>query len=184
MKVYLNPGHDQLHDSGAVNPNNGLREADVVAQVGELVKGYLEAAGCEVMMRQSDNLCWDSSYADRQDAAVCPEANDWGADIFVSLHCNAANTYARGTEVEIYSAGTKSEQLATCIQNQIVNSLGTVDRGVKEMPYLLVLKHTAMPAALVELAFIDNDDDCYLLQARMNEFAAAVARGITDYELL
>ena len=39
MKVYLNPGHDQLHDSGAVNPNNGLREADVVAQVGELVKG-------------------------------------------------------------------------------------------------------------------------------------------------
>ena len=181
MKVYINPGHDREYDSGAVNPNNGTREADIVATVGEAVKGYLQAAGCEVMMRQSDNLCWDSDYADRQDAAVCPEANQWGADIFVSIHCNAFNATAKGTEVECYGPG-EGERLAQCIQNQIVGSLGTVDRGVKHMPGLRVLRKTNMTSVLVEMAFIDQDEDCQLLTEKTDEFARAIARGITDYQ--
>lgn len=181
MKVYINPGHDREYDSGAVNPNNGTREADIAATVGEAVAGYLQDAGCEVMMRQSDNLCWDSDYADRQDAAVCPEANQWGADIFVSIHCNAANTIAKGTEVECYGSG-EGERLAQCIQNQIVSSLGTVDRGVKYMPKLLVLRKTLMTSVLVEMAFIDQDEDCQLLTEKTDEFARAIARGITDYQ--
>jgi len=181
MKVYINPGHDREYDSGAVNPNNGTREADIVATVGEAVKGYLQAAGCEVMMRQSDNLCWDSDYADRQDAAVCPEANQWGADIFVSIHCNAFNATAKGTEVECYGPG-EGERLAQCIQNQIVGSLGTVDRGVKHMPGLRVLRKTNMTSVLVEMAFIDQDEDCQLLKEKTDEFARAIARGITDYQ--
>lgn len=181
MRVFLNPGHDRDYDSGAVNAD-GTRECDIAWEVGTKAKAYLEAAGCECQIMQSDNLNWDSDYADRQDAAVCPTANEWPADIFVSLHCNAANTQAQGTEVEIYSAGGASELLAHCIQDQIVDSLGTVDRGVKEMPQLIVLKHTDMPAVLVELAFIDNDEDCGLLKSKTDEFAAAVARGVTDFE--
>lgn len=181
MKVYINPGHDREYDSGAVNPNNGTREADIVATVGETVKGYLQAAGCEVMLRQSDNLCYDSSYADR-DVAVCPEANDWGADIFVSIHCNACGSHeARGTEVECYGPG-EGERLAQCIQDQIVSSLGTVDRGVKHMPGLMVLRKTNMTACLVEMAFIDQDEDCQLLTEKTDEIARAIARGITDYQ--
>ena len=60
MKVFLNPGHDLVHDSGAVSPITGLRECDVAAAVGERVKGYLEAVGYEVRMWQSDKLHWDS----------------------------------------------------------------------------------------------------------------------------
>jgi len=33
MKVFLNPGHDLVHDSGAVSPITGLREYDVAAAV-------------------------------------------------------------------------------------------------------------------------------------------------------
>ena len=44
MKVYVNPGHDTKYDSGAVNPETGLRECDVAAAVGELVRDYLEKA--------------------------------------------------------------------------------------------------------------------------------------------
>lgn len=179
-KVFINPGHDILHDSGAVNAD-GTRECDIALEVGKKVEAYLQAAGCETMLMQSDNLNWDSDYEDRQDAAVCPTANDWPADLFVSIHCNAVNTAARGTEVEIYRAGGASELLAHCIQDQIVNALGTIDRGVKEMPQLIVLKRTDMPAVLVELAFIDNDEDCELLKNNTDDFAAAVARGVTDY---
>lgn len=181
MKVFINPGHDLDYDSGAVNPNSGLRECDVAAKVGNRVKGYLEAAGCEVQLLQSDNLYYDSQYADR-DVAVCAAANDWPADVFVSLHCNAANTQAQGTEVECYDSNGAGGRLAQCIQSQIVNSIGTVDRGVKEMPGLIVLKHTDMPACLVEMAFIDNDADAQLLVDQEDDFARAIARGITDYQ--
>lgn len=185
MKVFINPGHDKKYDSGAVNPNSGLREADVAAEVSALIVDYLEAAGCECQIMQSDNLAptgaGRSGYADRQGPTVTETANEWGADIFVSIHCNAANTEARGTEVECYGGGA-GEQLATCIQNQIVDSIGTVDRGVKYMPQLLVLKYTDMPAVLVEMAFIDNDEDAALLTGKTDEFARAIARGVTDYE--
>ena len=49
------------------------------------------------------------------------------------------------------------------------------------MPGLIVLKHTDMPACLVETAFIDNDDDTALLTNKQDDFARAIARGITDY---
>ena len=185
MKVFINPGHDTTYDSGAVDPNSGLRECDVAAEVGALVVDYLEAAGCECQIMQSDNLAptpaGRSSYDDRLGATVTETANDWGADVFVSIHCNAANTAARGTEVECYGGGA-GEQLAQCIQSQIVDSIGTTDRGVKYMPQLLVLKYTDMPAVLVEMAFIDNDDDAELLAGKQDEFARAIARGVTDYE--
>lgn len=183
MKVYINPGHDLVYDPGAVNPVNGLREADIASKIGELVVKYLNAVGIETKIRQSDNLYFDSSYSDRN-VAVVQEANDWNADIFVSIHCNASGSgKARGTEQEIYSFGGDAELLATCIQSQIVSSLNTIDRGVKEYPGLIVLKHTSMPAVLIETAFIDNSEDAYLLENATDEFARAIARAITDYQL-
>ena len=84
----------------------------------------------------------------------------------------------------IHSEGGRAEQLAECIQRQIVDSLDTTDRGLKERPELIVLRATDMPAVLVELAFIDNDEDAELLMTRQDDFARAIARGVTDYELL
>ena len=181
MKVYINPGHDRDYDSGAVNPNSGMRECDVADQIGSAVKGYLEKAGCEVLIRQSDNLANDTEYDDRP-VAVCSEANEWPADVFVSIHCNAAPVAgtARGTEVEC-SGGVESARLAQCIQDQIVESLGTVNRGVKTMAGLIVIRNTNMPAVLVETAFIDNDADAALLANGYDDFAKAIARGVTDY---
>ena len=178
MRVFLNPGHDLKRDSGAVNPTSGLRECDVAADIGGLVKGYLEQAGCEVQMLQSDNLLGETPSL----PCVVDEANGWPADIFVSLHCNAANGSAQGTETLVYNEEGEAAELAGCIQSQIVSSLGTVDRGIKERPMLIVLKHTNMPAVLVEMAFVDNDEDTILLTYKADEMARAIARGITDFE--
>lgn len=188
MKVFINPGHDLDYDSGAVSPRTGLRECEVAAHVGALVKHYLEAAGCTCELMQSDNLAptsiGRSRYADRQGPTVTEIANAWDADIFVSIHCNSAEAEeACGTETFAYALdGGDGEQLATCIQNQIVNALTTVDRGVKANPKLFVLRYTAMPAVLVELGFISNEDDEDLLATRQDDFARAIARGVTDYE--
>ena len=180
MKIFINPGHDIDYDSGAVNNNYGITEAEVAKSIGEKVAYYLNNVGYTTKVMQSDNLNYDSDYADRP-YPVCVAANEWDSDIFISIHCNAANTVAKGTETLIYNQGGSSEILANCIQDQIVDSLNTIDRGIKVRPELTVLKRTHMPAVLVELAFIDNDEEANLLINRQDDFAKAIARGITDY---
>ena len=80
----------------------------------------------------------------------------------------------------------EGEKLSSCIQNQIVDALGTVDRGVKGakpgVNGLYVLSNTNAVAVLVELAFIDHAGDAELLRSQQDEFARAIARGVTDYE--
>lgn len=190
MKVFLNPGHDIKYDSGAVNPYSGMRECDVAADVGARVKGYLEAVGIECQLIQSDNLAptraGRSDKEDRQGLTVTETANAWGADLFISIHCNAsASGDAAGTETYAYDASDgDGAKLAQCIQSQIVNSFDLVDRGVKSGPGLLVLKYTDMPAVLVELGFIDNEHDAALLRDKRDDFARAIARGVTDWQNL
>ena len=177
MKVFLNPGHapNGNPDPGACGC--GLRECDVAKNVADLVAGYLAAAGVEVVgSLQSDSLHEVVSTSNRADA-----------DVFISIHCNACNGNANGTEVWHYYGSGEGEKLADCIQSQIVDALGTVDRGVKgakpSVNGLYVLNNTDAVAVLVELAFIDNEGDAALLRERQDEFARAIARGVTDYAL-
>lgn len=171
MKITINGGHCPGQDSGAVGVT-GLQEAIVVRYIMKRTAYYLRAVGYEVLEVQKNEL--------RQ---ITDASNNFGADLFVSIHCNAAtNAEARGTET-FYSAGSdKGGKLAQCIQNQIINSLGTVNRGLKTNN-LYVTKNTDCPAVLVETAFISNPDDEALLanESKRDQFAAAIARGVTDY---
>ncbi len=176
-KVFVNPGHDQLelkgtsdYDPGAVNEEMGLYENEIAAAVGRLVEKYLTEAGCEVKSLQHESL-----------RKIYETANEWGADLFISIHCNAFNGVANGTETLTYPSDMEGHKLAGCIQNQIVDSLGTYDRGLKARTDLAVLNGTDMPAVLVEMAFIDHPDDAVLLRDEQDEFARAIARGVTDY---
>lgn len=178
MKVFINPGHCPGVDSGAVNEEYGVQEATIAYDIGKKVKEYLEKVGIETEFLQSDSLCGENpAYPD-----VCATANDSNADLFVSLHCNSAeNLTAKGTENLIFSFGGEAERAAVCIQTCIMEIVGTVDRGIKERPGLIVLKYTSMPAVLVEMAFISNDEDVDILINRQADMAYAIARGIIKY---
>lgn len=166
MKIFINPGHGGV-DPGACG--NGLKERDVVLKIGKRVEGYLQAVGFVTKLFQYDGL-----------HEICYAANAWDADLFVSVHCNAATSTARGTETYCYYGATQGRKLAEKIHKQITSSLPIVDRGVKEAGFA-VLSGTSMPAALVETAFIDNAADAKLLVEHEDDFARAIARGITDY---
>lgn len=173
MKVFINPGHDVCVDSGAVNPITGTREADVVAKAGEMLERLLQAVGIETMLMQSDDL-----------EGVCATSNQWGADLFISLHCNASYEHmARGAET--WYKSFNGQRLANCIQSQMIRSISELkDRGVKQTDKLYVLNATNAIAVLVELAFIDESNDLVLLEEKLDVFARAVARGATDFELM
>lgn len=167
MKIVVNGGHEPNVDSGAVGSRS--TEAEITQKLMLLVSAYLEKAGCEVMAVQTADL-----------AEICNVTNKWGADILVSIHCNAFNQKAKGTETFAYYGSREGDALAHHIQSQIVTSLATTNRGVKEAGFY-ALKHTKCTAVLVETAFIDNKGDEQLLLDKTDEFARAIARGVTDY---
>jgi N-acetylmuramoyl-L-alanine amidase len=169
MKICINAGHCPGLDSGAVG--TFLQEADVVKNIAEIVCRDLQAVGYEVLFVQENEL-----------ADIINASNTFCADLFVSIHCNAAaSTEAQGTETFCYNSGGAGESIAFGIQRQIINSLGTVDRGVKYSTELYVIKHTDCPAVLVETAFVSNVADEQLLENRQVDFAHAISRGVTDY---
>jgi len=182
MKVSIDPGHGGS-DPGACG--NGLKEKDIALIVALQVRDYLTAAGCEVIMtRETDkDVGYAGDSATEELQARCDIANNFGADVFVSIHCNSiADPSPSGVET-IYADGSiRGERLANCVQTQLVGLGGLVNRGLKVAP-LYVTKHTDAPAVLTELAFISNPEDAAKLgDAQWQEkFARAIARGVTDY---
>ena len=172
MKIFINPGHCIGADSGACG--FGYTEAQVAMNIGQRVQNYLKSVGYVTKLFQFDGL-----------AEIVDVSNYWDADLFVSIHCNAFNGYANGTETIFYENSVEGEKLADSIQRQIIKRLGTVDRGIKDKIAggydAYVVKYTNCPAVLVETAFIDNAADNALLVDREDDFARAIAVGITDY---
>lgn len=88
------------------------------------------------------------------------KANNWGADLFVSIHFNNAySTYngALGTEVCVYS----EYDIAGRLVNKMA-SLGFRNRGQKVRTGLYELKHTSMKSMIVEVCFVEATEDVAL----------------------
>ena len=157
MKVFLNPGHapNGHPDPGAVNEETGLRESDVALAVGKSAASYLNAAGVETELLQSDSNAAEAEEANGTETWACAGSyrGNMLASRIQSQLVNALDTTDRG--VKIATPGVNG---------------------------LYVLTNTDMPAVLVELAFITNPSDEEILAHDQDALARAVARGITDYE--
>ena len=113
----------------------------------------------------------------------CNIANNAKADLFISIHANAADAEsAEGFETLHYPTSTGGKKLAGLIQEEVINDLNPRDRGLKERDNLYVLKNTHMPAVLIEMGFITNieeekklNNDDYL-KLMMNDVVNAVIR--------
>lgn len=180
-KIYIDPGHNPTgDDTGAVG--YGLKEQDVSVQVGIILRELLLISGQTVKMSReniTDTVAQglNASLAGRYNAA-----NSWNADIFVSIHCNAANTKAYGCETYYCTSSTQGRALAECVQPHMTAETERYNRGVKSANFA-VIKHTNMPAILVETAFIDNYDDNRFLASDDGKYKCAVGiyKGICDY---
>ena len=74
----------------------------------------------------------------------------------------------------------EGELLAFAIQQQILAKVPTTNRGIKPSNFF-VLRCTKCPAVLIDTTFIDNADDNMLLLNNVDDFARAIACGVTDY---
>jgi N-acetylmuramoyl-L-alanine amidase len=86
------------------------------------------------------------------------KSNNNNCNRFMSIHNNAFNGTAHGTETFCYALGGNGEALANRVQNRMILAWNRTDRGVKTASFY-VLKYTNAPATLSELAFIDHAGD-------------------------
>lgn len=180
LTIVIDPGHNYSGvDTGAVG--NGLREQDITYKISEKLKPILERNGFNVKMTRNslyDNVS-DVSVSDSLNKRA-NFANSIGADLFLSIHCNAGG----GTGIETYycTGSDNSARFAECVQKRVVEEIGLRNRGVKSARYA-VLRNTNMTALLLETAFIDTASDARILgdEDYQQRYAEAIARGICDY---
>lgn len=167
MLIAANAGHCPGLDPGACGH---LRtEANLAKQYVELINKYLNAVGINTIFIQENSL-----------SQICRIANDNDADLFYSLHFNSAsNPAATGTETYYYEGSQRGQIFAQCVQNQLVDTLGLYDRGLKTNS-LYVTRNTNMCAILIEVGFINNPTEEKFLIDHMDDACRAIARGITD----
>lgn len=176
--IVLDPGHGGS-DAGAIG-SGGTMEKTVTLTVAREMTALLEKAGAKVVLtRQEDYDVFgpDASARDELQARV-NVAVFHTADIFISIHANAASSHlAGGTATYYYKKTSYDALLAQNLQSGMIQAGGLRDRSFFPANFYVV-KHTDMPAALVELAFISNVEEEKMLNDPL--FLQKMAQGITN----
>lgn len=169
--VILDAGHGGA-DWGA--EYYGRLEKDDNLRLTLAIGDILQNAGVNVLYTRTDDV-YDLP------AEKARMVNESGADYLVSIHRNSSpypNQYT-GVESLVYNRDTIAGEMAENINAQL-ERVGFVNQGVNERRNLIVLNRTRIPAVLVEVGFINNDEDNYLFDTRFYETADAIARGILE----
>lgn len=176
-KVWIDAGHGGK-DSGATG--NGLQEKDVVLAVSLAVKKRLEAdyGDVQVLLTRSSDVFLE--LAERTH-----KANAAGADILVSIHCNAGGGAGGFESYRYTSASSGSVKLQNVMHTEVMNAIktfGVIDRGQKAAN-LHMVRESKMPAVLTENLFIDVAADAAKLKRQdvIDSIAIGHVNGIAKY---
>ena len=163
-------GHKK-NSPGAKNKNSNLMEFDFNEALALSIEKKVKNVEIQRVYRRTYNQLPD-------------DINALKPDFIVSLHCNAYDAKASGTEVLYYHKSKKSKKIAKLLQKRLVNNLKLADRGVKPKSsedrggYLL--RYTNAPCIISEPFFIDNDDDLAKAKKKIKGLTSAYAKAIND----
>lgn len=153
MKIAVRGGHcPKVTGASAL-----IDELTEDRKVKDSVIKYLRQLGHEVL----DVTPPDSTSTSSADLAHgVNKANEWGADLFVSIHFNNAySSYngALGSEVCVYSNFDIAQRVVDGL-----GSLGFKNRGQKARTGLYELKNTKMKSMIIEVCFVEATEDVSL----------------------
>ena len=172
--ITIDAGHGG-NDSGAIGPT-GVTEKSVTLRVALALQKLLTSEGATVYMTRTT----DTEVLQ----ARCDVANRHNSDIFISIHMDSfTNGAAKGTTGYYYALGSKkSRDLADKVRAGVIDQIGTPSRGTQSCNFYVV-KHTDMPATLVEVAFISNPTEEKLMNSEdgVQKAAQGIADGIADF---
>jgi N-acetylmuramoyl-L-alanine amidase len=184
--ITIDAGHGG-NDSGAIGPT-GVTEKSVTLRVALALQKILTSEGATVYMTRTTDTEVSPKGAAASDIeelqARCDVANQHDSDIFISIHMDSfTNGAAKGTTGYYYALGSKkSRDLADKVRAGVIDQIGTSNRGTQSCNFYVV-KHTDMPATLVEVAFISNPTEEKLMNSEdgVQKAAQGIADGIADF---
>lgn len=179
--IVLDAGHGGS-DPGADGTYNGqpVYEKDLTLSITKKVASILQAKGYSIQLTRSGD-----TYPTLSERSAL--ANSMHAAAFVSIHINSVTGAPSASGTEVYYStqnngsayGATSEQLATNILNGMMKRIDARNRGVKTANHL-VTRTSEMPASLVEVGFISNQEEVgkMLTEDYQNKVAEGIAEGI------
>ena len=166
-------------EPGAVGPG-GTCEADVTLAVCQRLEQYLLERGHQVLLTHTGDL---EDYDANDLWPRVQRAIDWGADCFVSIHCNGVeNERVHGFETFSTRGPDDSDRLQACVHQSVIGAMPELlDRGKKEAGFAVM--KGPFPSVLIELDFITNP----VVEGRLTDpqfqerFAEAIGSGICTF---
>lgn len=156
---------------GAVNKRSGITEFDFNEDLAIRIEKKVNKTEVQRIYRRT--------YRELPD-----DINTLDPDFIVSLHCNAFNGRASGTEVLYYHKSEEGKKMAEILLNHLVEHLKLPNRGIKpktaEDRGGPLLCYTKAPCVIAEPFFIDNDSDLSRAQEDedIDELAVAYTKAI------
>ncbi|MDD4346980.1 MAG: N-acetylmuramoyl-L-alanine amidase [Desulfitobacteriaceae bacterium] len=185
LTIVVDAGHGGKA-TGAIG-YSGTYEKDNNLAVALFLADMLRSAGGNALLtRSNDTLPGGTGAAMTELEARVNIANKAKADLFVSIHNDGFTDSTVGGTSTFYSSANpvyvQSRIFAQAVQTELVKQLGFNDRKVKDNAFY-VIRHTTMPAILVELGFITNPEEEKLLGSPdfQEKAAGAIFQGILNY---
>ncbi len=149
-------------------------EKDIAMSVVNYMNEMLEDEGIHVILTRRDDTFM--KLKKRTDIA-----NNEGADLFVSIHCNyyEYDSQIRGFECYYMEGRCDSMEYADSIVDYLEQAGRYTIRGVREEDFF-VLRNTISPAVLIELGYLSNKDERKKLadDDYQKQLAEDIVRGI------
>ena len=156
--IILDPGHGMSNrkagvpDPGACFEN--IKESEIALTWANELRAILQKAGHKVIRTRVSAT--DPAPVSKR-AAI---AKEYKGEVMLSIHCNAANGRASGSEC-IYR-GPLNKGMAASLSKACADSIGIKDRGPKveaDSQHGRLAVMAFQPCFLLELGFIDNTGD-------------------------
>ena len=177
--VCLDPGHGP--ETANSSPDGAYLEREFTWDMGQRLRRLLEEQGIWVVMTREEG----EKPSLTQRAQV---SNASGANLFVSIHSNAAgNGWSAPQGLIIYTSSPGAEAPRNIAARDILARLRTAGVTIwgTGLAYELftVLTETVAPAVLIEFGFHTNREEVQLLldPAYREKLAVATAQGICDF---
>lgn len=177
--VVIDPGHGDW-DPGA-NVGNVL-EKDISLTTSKAIEQALDEANIKaVLTRETDISLSDNKIDDLKKRAAKSAENN--ANYFVSIHVNSFDESDEVSGFEIYKKNDESHSIAQNIGKNIEILNYSKNRGILDGgKSLQVLRDNTVPSVLIELGYLNNDNDYSYLSndEKLQEMGKAIAKGIIE----
>lgn len=182
--IYIDPGHGGS-DPGAVYKD--IEEATINLQISKKLQTHLEQLGAIVYLTRYDDYDLSVPHTiNRKRSDLSRRGNiinRSNCDLYLSIHLNSVeSTTWQGAQIFYDDVNPKNETIAKIMQEELKKGLKT-DREYKLSNDLYVFKRIERPGVLIEVGFLSNPNERYLLQQAtyQEKVSNTITSGVLKY---